>query len=200
MKKPERQSQILESAARLFSQRRFDEVLMDDIAREAGVAKGTLYTYYKEKEELYFAVVFDGISKLNELLEARASTGGSPEHRLEEVMAAILLFFRQNRFFFRLMSVEDAKAEAGRGAYRHRWQEERSKQIAVIEAVLASGMASGDFRIYHLRTQAQILRGMVRSVLTSGEDLTADQMVEVIMRTFLRGLRPDPDRPATAPA
>ena len=51
MGKIERRKQILEEAARLFSARRFDEVLMDDIAQGAGVAKGTLYTYFADKEE-----------------------------------------------------------------------------------------------------------------------------------------------------
>lgn len=188
MKKQERESQILASAARLFSERRFDEVLMDDIAREAGVAKGTLYTYFKEKEELYFAVVFGGIHELNELLGAVAARPAEAPVRLHEAMGAIVSFFRRNRFFFRLMSVEDAKGDGGRGAYRGRWYEERHKQIAVIEAILAAGMASGDFHILHVRTQAQILRGMVRSVLTSGEELTTEEMVETIMRTFLHGI------------
>ena len=44
MGKAKRRDQILEEAARLFSSQRFDEVLMDDIAQGAGVAKGTLYT------------------------------------------------------------------------------------------------------------------------------------------------------------
>ena len=189
MMKQERETQILAAAAQLFSERRFDEVLMDDIAREAGVAKGTLYTYFKQKEELYFAVVFDGIRKLNELLETVAARPGEAPVRLQEVMAAIVSFFRQNRFFFRLMSVEDAKDESGRGTYRQRWHPERHKQIAVIETILQAGVDSGAFHILHVRTQAQILRGMVRSVLTSGEDLTTEEMVETIVRTFLHGVR-----------
>ena len=52
MKKQEREAQILAAAARLFSERRFDEVLMDDIAREAGVAKGTVYQYFHNKADL----------------------------------------------------------------------------------------------------------------------------------------------------
>lgn len=211
MKKEEREAQILASAARLFSERRFDEVLMDDIAREAGVAKGTLYTYFKEKEELYFAVVFAGIHELNELLEAVAAHPAEAPARLHEVMAAIVSFFRRNRFFFRLMSVEDAKGDGGRGTFRRRWHEERHKQIAVIEAILAAGVESGAFRILHVRTQAQVLRGMVRSVLTSGEDLTTEEMVETIMRTFLHGVQrrgapggghqqTDPSGPEDSPA
>lgn len=190
MGKAERKNQILESAARLFSSRRFDEVLMDDIAQEAKVAKGTLYSYFPDKEELYFAVVFDGISKLNERLQARADMEASPEEKLKEMIYAIVSFFKQNRFFFRLMSVEDSKSETGKGINRQRWFAERHKQMDAIETVLKSGVDEGAFEIEYVRTEARVLRGMVRSVLTCPEDnLNTDQMVDVIMRIFLRGVK-----------
>jgi len=189
MKKTERRNQILESAARLFSSRRFDEVLMDEIAREAGVAKGTLYSYFPDKEELYFAVVFDGISKLNERLHAKAEKLIDPEEKLREMMHAIISFFKKNRFFFKLMSIEDSKTETGRGINRQRWHEERRKQMAAIEAMLQSGVERGVFEIHHLKTEARILRDMIRSALHCREDkLNVDEMVEVIMRIFLRGV------------
>jgi TetR/AcrR family transcriptional regulator, cholesterol catabolism regulator len=190
MGRTERKEQILESAARLFSSRRFDEVLMDDIAHEAGVAKGTLYTYFPAKEELYFAVVFEGLSRLNDQLERHALGDLPPEQKLREVMHAIIAFLKQNRFFFRLMSIEDGKSESGRGEYRGRWHQQRRRQKEALEAVLRSGMESGVFHIEHLSTEAQILRGMVRSVLhRHGEQLNVDEMVDVVLRIFLHGVR-----------
>ena len=190
MGKAERNRQILESAARLFSSRRFDEVLMDDIAQEAGVAKGTLYSYFPDKEALYFATVFDGISKLNEKLQAKADMQVDPEEMLGRMIHEFVSFFKQNRFFFRLMFIEDSKHETRKGAYRQRWYEERRRQMNVIETVLKSGAEKGVFEIEHPRTEAKILRDMVRSVLTCPEDgLSADQMVDVILRIFLRGVK-----------
>ena len=190
MKKEERQRQILASAARLFASGRFDEVLMDDIAREAGVAKGTLYSYFPDKEELYFAVVFDGISKLNEKLSVRGDEQVTPEERLREMMHAIVSFFKQNRFFFKLMSIEDSKSEAGRGVNRKRWHQERHRQMDAIEAVLQKGVEAGVFEIRHLKTEARILRDMVRSALQSREErLSVDEIVDTILRIFLRGVQ-----------
>ena len=73
MKSQERRDNILVCAARLFAAARFDEVLMEDIAREASVAKGTLYSHFADKDALYFAVVFDGILQLNNHLRAAAA-------------------------------------------------------------------------------------------------------------------------------
>ena len=106
MAKKERRKQVIEEAARLFSSKRFDEVLMDDIAHQAGVGKGTIYTYFADKEELYFAVVFEGISQLNEKLQQKANGQKDPEQNLRRMVHHIVSFFSQNRFFFRLMSIE----------------------------------------------------------------------------------------------
>ena len=192
-KKTERKNQILQSAARLFSSRRFDEVLMDDIAQEAGVAKGTLYGYFPDKEELYFAVIFEGISDLNTRLRARVEKDTSPEEKLREMMHALVSFSRQNRFFFKLMSIEDSKSEKGRGENRRRWRDERGKQMHVIEQVLQSGVEKGVFCIRDLRLEAGILRDMVRSSITNSDgSASIEELVEVIMGIFLHGVKRKP--------
>ena len=56
-KTPHLADRMLLAAARLFGTQRFHEVRMDDIAAEAEVSKGTLYRYFKDKDELYLALV-----------------------------------------------------------------------------------------------------------------------------------------------
>jgi TetR/AcrR family transcriptional regulator len=190
MGKVERKRQILEGAAHLFSSSRFDEVLMDDIALEAGVAKGTLYSYFSDKEELYFAVVFEGLARLNEQLQARAQRQTAPpETQLREIAHGLVSFLRQNSFFFQLMSIEDSKSETGKGINRKRWHEERRKQLAVIEAVLQQGAEQGVFDVRYPKTEARIFRDMVRSVLLGADSAMSEtEMVEVILRIFLKGI------------
>ena len=55
--------------------------------------------------------------------------------------------------------------------------------------MLRQGVDSGAFRIVDPRLQAHLLRGMVRSVLISGDRLTPEEMVDVIVDTFLNGVR-----------
>jgi AcrR family transcriptional regulator len=189
MKSQQRRDRILTCAAKLFAGARYDEVLMEDIAREAEVAKGTLYSHFADKDALYFAVVFDGLTRLNERLRTAAGGDQEPEEQLRAVMHAILSYLSRNRVFFRLLTMEDAKAGPDGSESRQRWQNERGEQIDIIESVLQSGVDSGRFDVPHPRVQAHILRGMVRSVLTSGEKLSVPDMVDVIVDTFLNGAR-----------
>ena len=52
----QRQDQILEAALLVFSRRGFDRATVPDVAREAGIAVGTIYNYYKSKRELLVAI------------------------------------------------------------------------------------------------------------------------------------------------
>jgi AcrR family transcriptional regulator len=184
-----RRERILESASRLFAGGRFDEVLMEEVARAAGVGKGTLYRYFSDKEELYAAVVFAGLGDLKEQLRSRLAEASDPVARLEAALYAIIAFLGSKRFFFQLMTREDSRSGSRKGEYWRRWRQERGELISCLAEILQEGAASGLFEVRHLHTEAQILLGMVRSVLRFNEDkLTPEEMVGEILRIFLRGI------------
>ena len=56
-KSPAQADKILTAAARLFATHRFHEARMEDIAALAEVAKGTIYRYFRDKDELYLALL-----------------------------------------------------------------------------------------------------------------------------------------------
>ena len=53
-KKKQRQTDILKTALKLFSQKGYYATSIDDITREAGISKGLIYNYFKSKEEIFF--------------------------------------------------------------------------------------------------------------------------------------------------
>lgn len=53
----ERKSQIVSAAVDVFSEKGFDEARMDDIATKTGLSKGTLYLYFKNKDDLIMAIL-----------------------------------------------------------------------------------------------------------------------------------------------
>ena len=67
----ERKSQILNAAEGVFTKKGFDEARMDDIAEETGLSKGTLYLYFKSKEELIIAILDRIFGNIFKQLEAR---------------------------------------------------------------------------------------------------------------------------------
>jgi TetR/AcrR family transcriptional regulator, repressor for uid operon len=72
--KTEVRERILQSAIDTFSQYGFDKTRMEDIAEAAKLAKGTLYLYFKSKEDLFYAICDRDLNKLKDQLSDMFTT------------------------------------------------------------------------------------------------------------------------------
>ena len=98
----ERRTQLLELGLQLFSDRSYDELGVDDIARAAGISKGLLYHYFPSKRDYYVEVVRAAAGLLVARTEA-AGVDASPE-ALQDGLDAYLDFVEQHaRSFVALM-------------------------------------------------------------------------------------------------
>ena len=73
-----RRQAILDAALTVFAERGFETARLDDVAARAGVAKGTLYLYFKDKETLFEEVVRSAISPILERLDGLAAAPDVP--------------------------------------------------------------------------------------------------------------------------
>ena len=67
--KEERRMQIISAAEKLFFEKGYDQVSMDQIAREAELSKGTIFFYYKNKEALFFTIVLQGFRLFHQIVD-----------------------------------------------------------------------------------------------------------------------------------
>jgi AcrR family transcriptional regulator len=184
-----RRQAIVRAAEHQFAEKRFDEVLMEDVAAEASVGKGTLYRYFEDKETLYFAVVMEGFDALIERLR-NGDAPQDPVERLQQIVASIVGYLRRDRFFFRLMGRDEG--EGSRRGFKSEWKRRRAALVDEVAQVLRDGAQAGIFEIRHLQTDAQILLGMIRSCMRFNEQgLDDDQIVAEIVRIFAHGVRRD---------
>lgn len=78
----QRQNDIIDAARKLFADKDFDEVSMNEIAEEVGLGKSTLYLYFKNKESLYFAVVLRGTRIWAEMVKKEVKKGNTGLEKL----------------------------------------------------------------------------------------------------------------------
>ncbi len=69
MKRKQRREDIISTAEKLFFSKGYDEVSMNDIAKDVGMSKATLYLYFDNKDSLFFAVVLRGVEIMKILIE-----------------------------------------------------------------------------------------------------------------------------------
>lgn len=97
---------ILGAARQLLVKQGFQDVALDDVARAAKVAKGTLFLYFKSKEDLFSAAFADLVDQLGAQLQAVAASGLKGLPLLEAAVETVLAHFDKNKdFISRLGSV-----------------------------------------------------------------------------------------------
>jgi AcrR family transcriptional regulator len=87
-----RRQAILEAALAVFAANGFEAARLEDVAARAGVAKGTLYLYFRSKEALFEALVRDAVSPIIERVSAVAAT---PDISVADVLEAFFGLFEK---------------------------------------------------------------------------------------------------------
>ncbi len=90
--KQQRKEEIVRAAEQVFFTRGFHEATMDDIAEEAELSKGTLYLYFKSKEDLHTAVAHRATAMLSAALEGIGKTESSAIDKLVSMGRATIRF------------------------------------------------------------------------------------------------------------
>ena len=107
-----RRSDILTAAERIFAQKGFHEATIQDIAREAQYATGTVYLYFKDKDSLYFSLVEEKMKNLLSIIEEQSGKASDAEDKIRIMLNEELDFFEKNKDFFRIFLTERAKPRA----------------------------------------------------------------------------------------
>src|SRR5258708_38296209 len=93
VKTAQQSEKILCVAARLFAAHRFHETRMEDIASAAEVGKGTLYRYFKDKDELYTALLVRAAEELETRLHEDVDQAVGTRGKLEAIVGTIITYF-----------------------------------------------------------------------------------------------------------
>lgn len=111
--KLQRRNDIIDAAEKVFFSRGFENATMDEIADMAELSKGTLYLYFKSKEDLQFAIFMRGSDILMKLMKDNLSANSSGYERLLELADSFIRFSREYRSYFNLfMYYESNRMEA----------------------------------------------------------------------------------------
>src|ERR1700730_11755590 len=108
-----RHKEILEAARRIFASLGYAGTNVEEIAKEAGMAKGTVYLYFKSKEEVFAAVLASDWECLTHKTIEGMSAAKTFEERLTVFLNLRLAYLQHNRDFLRIYIAEFG----GRGSH-----------------------------------------------------------------------------------
>jgi AcrR family transcriptional regulator len=152
-------AEILAAARGLFIQQGYHGLAMRQIAEAVGVSKPALYYHFRDKEELFLAVVQAALDKMEGLLERAAAQKGGARQQIGALIHTILDQPAEQRAMVRLASQEltqlsDAARTALQESYRERF-------LQKIQAILQSGIIRGELRPVDPELATWTLLGMM---------------------------------------
>jgi AcrR family transcriptional regulator len=165
-RKEARPAEIIESALSAFADKGFAAAKLDDIARDAGVAKGTLYLHFETKEDLFRAVVRTAIAPQIDAIKASAEVFSGPFLKLApRILLAIALAMEESRLPA-LVKVVIGESRNFPDLARIWHDDLLSKAIDALSGVIARAQARGELSAGNPRLHAFSLVGpMLMAVL-----------------------------------
>ena len=148
-RKKSKTSLIIEAAAKVFANRGYSGTLMADIAREAGIGKGTIYEYFPSKEGLFFAV-FEWFVQITKA-EAKVSIsalGGPASKRLQALNDALLSSWLDMLDMYSLVmefwsaSASSQMRQRFKLAFREGYRDFRQ----IVSGLIRDGIETGEFQ------------------------------------------------------
>jgi AcrR family transcriptional regulator len=99
-----RKLEIIEASESLFLKNGFEGTSMDDIAKESQFAKGTIYQYFVNKEDLFFAVALKLMKQLDQNLKERFKKGKTAYEKLRLSSLSYYQFNKEHPDIFKLIN------------------------------------------------------------------------------------------------
>jgi AcrR family transcriptional regulator len=198
--KERRRQQIIVAAKRVFSEKGFNKATMEDIANEAELSPGTLYLYFKNKEELYASLSLRILQYLHiRVTHVNKETALSPDQKLSALMEAMYDVYDFDPLIiinmFHLQSSETLKNLSE--SLLEEIKELSQKSIGAIAKIFEEGMDKGIYIDRHPVALADIFWSMFsgvvlweasKKIISSNKDYLKSTLATAF-ELFERGIR-----------
>lgn len=186
---------LLEVARKLFAHKGLEATTMNDIAAASGRGRRTLYTYFRNKEDIYYAVIEEELERLSEKMDEVASMDVEPEEKIFTLI------------YTHLSIIRDTVARNGTlraEFFRNIWMVEKVRKAfdveehRILQKVLQEGVDKGRFRIENVGLMADIVYYSVKGLEVPyiydrlGVGLSEDETYPIVKGIVMRVLNMPP--------
>src|SRR5438477_3665793 len=165
MRDPDRSQNIIEAAVRVFARKGYYNSRVSDIAREAGIAAGTIYLYFKTKDDILVTLFRD---KMAEFVGSLRKAIANEPDAVAKARRLVVLHFRMLEDDPELAEGVQVELRQGQKFFRGAPSQEIGAYFALIGSVLEEGVAEGRFRSgLPVKVATKMLFGAMDQMATS---------------------------------
>ena len=153
-------NEILDAARKIFAKKGFADATMDEIAAACGLAKGTLYLYFKSKQDVYLRTLQHGTAELLERVTTNMQGVAGVRAKLRTMIATRVEHAEDNRDFFKIYLTEFINVT------HPAWSNKDLRDVQLklahgVEQVLRDAVAHGEIQLLDL----SVLNGIAKDLL-----------------------------------
>ncbi|WP_428265413.1 TetR/AcrR family transcriptional regulator [Haliangium sp.] len=191
----DKRERILDAAERVFAARGFYQARVSEIARDAGVADGTIYLYFKSKDDLLISLFESRMERVNAVLAAAVAGLETPTEKLTALIRTHLELVKRKPEVAEVLTIELRQSSKFMKEYASPRFGEFLKLMA---SVIAEGQARGEMSAQVPPPQAaRMLFGIVDELalawlLGGNEHVDIDQAADWVCALIMDGLKPRP--------
>lgn len=141
-----RRTEILEAARKICAARGYHEMTVDEIAQAAGIAKGTVYLYFRSKLEIYWAMIENILTILHEQVREELAKPGSIETCVRRFVDTKMTYFEAHHDLLRLYYNEVNSVGAKPPRLREQFERRYLEQVRLLQSALDGAIAQGVLR------------------------------------------------------
>ena len=190
--KKERQSQIMEAAMKVFTQKGYSSARMDDIVDESGLSKGAIYHHYESKKDIFLALIGHWETQTFPNFYSRNGKERSAADTLRDFAKEIIKVFKTRSYVFHA-EVEFWSLSNQDKEVRRRSQHLYEKIIYLFELVINKGMRNNEFRNVDSRITAiyvlSVFQGINWFCIFEDKKINAENYIQNSIEMIIAGLR-----------
>jgi AcrR family transcriptional regulator len=189
-----RRELIINAARQLFAEKGVDLTTVEEIAARAELGKGTIYSYFQSKEQIYIAILEGGLDVLKERMDRAMENPASAVEALYKMYDVFIRFNQEKKGFVESLFIQADQQYFYRlsgvvGGLKNR----ASVWIELVAKVLQWGIDRGEFKALDVTKLAQVIVGMIVGLSIQNQVVPPeggfDGFREVVFAMTLEGIR-----------
>jgi AcrR family transcriptional regulator len=195
---PKTKNKLIDVARRLFAKNGIDGTTMNDIALASGKGRRTLYTYFKSKEDIFYAVIEMEMERMSERLRTIADKELEPEDKLVQLVYTHLSLIKET-----VIRNGNLRAEF----FRDIWLVEKVRknfdrtEAEILQKIIMQGIRQGKLDVVNIQLSVEIIHYCIKGLevpyifgrLGNSIQMSRPMVKQVIHRAMAKIERPDED-------
>lgn len=186
------QQQIMDAVVEIIDREGVKKLTMSKVAEQAGIAKGTLYRYFDNKDDLIDSTIQNSLEPLIMAQQEIIESDRSPDQKLKDIISFQLAFFEEHKHYFRVLTYEHQRSQDPKKRFIDNKYQQFLQRIA---EVIQEGIEEELFKALNPQLLAvafmETLIGVTMQLILKEEECDLKEARQTIIDILFTGINKD---------